>query len=351
VDPVTHTLVGAGMANAFFRRRVGRESVPILAIASNLPDLDGVVHLTGSPAALMMRRTFGHSIFLVPVWSLLLALALRRFYPRVGLARLYGLAILGAGVHLFFDLINSFGVVLLWPFSGWRPELALVFIIDLVLTGLLALPLLVAILPAARPHLARMSRAALVCVGLYLALCGAGRHLAGLALAREAETLGRSPDFAYVFPEPLGPHRWRGVLREGDLYSVYLVHPLSGETELKETIRTEIADPLVEEVRHSDFGRRLEAFFKAPVWRVEPPSSDRAEGARGETAPGAADEEPSTGERVVGSGLDPSKPSVGAYDLRFLSLVLARRHVFEYTFQPGPDGRLGPPTWQVGPGR
>jgi membrane-bound metal-dependent hydrolase YbcI (DUF457 family) len=345
VDPVTHTLVGVGMANAFFRRRVGRDSVPILAIASNLPDLDTVVHLTFSPAALMMRRTFGHSLLLVPVWSLLLALVLRRFYPRVGLPRLFGLSILGAGVHLFFDLINSFGVVLLWPLSGWRPELALVFIIDLALTGLLALPLLAAIIPAARPHLARMSRAALVCVALYLALCGAGRHLAGRALAREAAALGGRPDFAYVFPEPLGPHRWRGVLREADLYSIYLVRPLTGEVELKETVRTEIADPRVEEIRQSAYGRRLEAFFKAPVWRIEPPADDRTE-----TSP-AADAAPPTSHMVVALEVDASKPSVGAYDLRFLSLVLARRHVFEYTFQPGPDGRFGPPTWQVGPGR
>ncbi|PYS96581.1 MAG: hypothetical protein DMF50_04130, partial [Acidobacteria bacterium] len=66
MDPVTHTLVGVAMANALFRRRIGPESVPILAIASNLPDLDAAVHLTGSPAALLMRRTFGHSLFLVP---------------------------------------------------------------------------------------------------------------------------------------------------------------------------------------------------------------------------------------------------------------------------------------------
>ncbi len=346
MDPVTHTLVGVGLANAFFRRRVGRESVPILAIASNLPDLDTIVHLTFSPAALMMRRTFGHSLFLVPFWSLLLALALRRFYPRVGLPRLYGLSILGAGVHLFFDLINSFGVVLLWPLSGWRPELALVFIIDLALTGLLALPLLVAIIPAARRHLVGMSRAALACAALYLALCGVGRHLAGRALALEAAALGGRPDFAYVFPEPLGPHRWRGVLREGDLYSIYLVHPLSGEAELKETVCTEIADPRVEEVRRSRFGRRLEAFFKAPVWRIEPPSGDRTG-----TATATVQAAPSTSQTMAASGVDPSKPSVGAYDLRFLSLVLARRHVFEYIFQPGPDGRFGQPTWQVGPGR
>ena len=157
-----------------------------------------------------------------------------------------------------------------------------------------------------------------------VALCGAGRHLAGRALAREAATLGGPPDFAYVFPEPLGPHRWRGVLRQGDLYRVYLVHSLSGQTELKEELRTQFGDPRVEEVRHSSFGRRLEAFFKAPVWRVE-------------------------GAPASGTTADTSGVRVSAYDLRFLSLLLARRHVFEYTFRVGPAGQVGRPTWRPEP--
>jgi hypothetical protein len=33
MDPVTHTLVGVTAANALFRRRIGREAVPILALA------------------------------------------------------------------------------------------------------------------------------------------------------------------------------------------------------------------------------------------------------------------------------------------------------------------------------
>ena len=107
MDPVTHTLVGVVMANAFFRRRIGPESVPILAIASNLPDLDAVVHLTGDPGAVLMRRTFGHSLFLVPFWVFLLALALRRRYSRPGIRALFALCLLGAAVHLFFDLITD----------------------------------------------------------------------------------------------------------------------------------------------------------------------------------------------------------------------------------------------------
>jgi membrane-bound metal-dependent hydrolase YbcI (DUF457 family) len=308
MDPVTHTLVGVGLANAFFRKGASadRGSLPILAIASNLPDLDAVVHLTGDPAAVLMRRTFGHSLFLVPLWSLALALVLRRFWPGRGLRAIYGMTLLGACVHLLFDLINSFGVVLLWPASDWRPELAIVFIIDFALTGLLALPLLiVAARPRLRPLLPPLSRLSLACVALYLLFCGANRALAAGLLARET----REPvDFSYVFPEPLGPHRWRGVLRRGDEYRLYLIHSLTGRVEPAGTIRTDGSEPRVAAARRTPFGRRLDAFFKAPVWRL----------ARTVTA------------------------TVTAYDLRFQSLVLHRAPVFQFTLALPPGPTPGP---------
>lgn len=74
---MTHPLVGVGIANAFFRKRIGKSAVPILALASNLPDIDAVVVLAGDPTAILMRRTFGHSLFLLPLWALALSLIFR----------------------------------------------------------------------------------------------------------------------------------------------------------------------------------------------------------------------------------------------------------------------------------
>jgi membrane-bound metal-dependent hydrolase YbcI (DUF457 family) len=312
MDPVTHTLVGITLGNAFFRRRTGREAIPILALASNLPDLDGVVMLSGVPGAVALRRTFGHSLFLVPIWSLLLALILRRRYPRLRLAAVFSLVLLGAGLHLFFDAINSFGVVLLWPWSDWRPELATVFIIDLILTSLLALPLLLAILPALRPRLALLSRAGVAAVATYLLLCSGGRALAGESLQREAARMDRPPDFVYLFPEPLGPHRWRGVIREGDTYSLYLVHSLSGRAELKERVETRPREEAVLRARSTRLGRRLEGFFKAPVWQLR--------------------------ENSAGGGGSAGIVEVTAFDLRFRSLVLDRPPVFTFCFDVPPRG-------------
>jgi len=343
VDPVTHTLVGVTLGNGLFRRRAGPGAVPILALASNLPDLDAVVHLTGDPTAVMMRRTFGHSLLLLPLWCLALAWIVRRRWRHLAPLEAFGMVAVGAGLHLFFDLINSFGVVLLWPVSAARPELAWVFILDLILTGLLAAPLLAAIAPRLRPRLATMSRAALVAVGLYLAVCGAAHHRAMTLLEGAAEVQGEQPtpggtggngdaagaadagdadagteragdegsglgpdwvdvgpaelpDFQYVFPEALGPHRWRGVTRTRDHYRVYLINVVTGSVTLRREVITRTADPRVARARATPLGRRIGAFFKAPVWVI-----------------------------------DPATGAVRVYDLRFQSLVLGRKTLFQFT--------------------
>ncbi|MBI3450213.1 MAG: metal-dependent hydrolase [Acidobacteria bacterium] len=298
MDPVTHTLTGITAANGWFRNRIGREAVPILAVAANLPDLDGASYLGGGPYALLLRRTFGHSIFLIPLWCALLALATGWIYPRLKFRTRCTLALFGCAMHLLFDLINSFGVVVLWPFSDWRPELAIVFIVDFILTGLLAAPLLFAIPKRMRPHLASLSRAACAAVVLYLALCGLSRQRAVQLLETRVES---APAFAYVFPEPLGPHRWRGVVRDGDLYRLYLIDSLGGRVDRAGDVRTADGDARVEAAKRSPLGVKLDGFFKAPVWTVT------------EGAGGAA--------------------TVSVYDLRFRTLVLNRSAIFEYVFR------------------
>lgn len=319
MDPVTHTLTGVVAAHAFFRKRLGPVAVPILAVASNLPDVDAVMHLVAGPAALPLRRTFGHSIFTIPLWALALALVLSRFRTGLRFRTLYGLAILGCAIHLVFDLVNSYGVVVLWPFSDWRPELAIVFIIDLILTGLLLAPLVLAIPKSARPRLRTLSRGSVVAVAAYLAVCGGLRGSAVRALERDSAARGAAPALSYVFPEPLGPHRWRGVTREGDVYRLSLIHAPGGRVDNKDEVRTADSDPRAAEARGSPIGRRLEGFFKAPVWTVEPLP-----------LPGGA------------AGGDPALVRVS--DLRFRSLVLDRPAIFEYVFRVG-NGTVEVTSW------
>jgi inner membrane protein len=271
MDNVTHTLAGLALAGAGLSRRCGRGTALTLAVASNLPDVDAALALLGRWDYFLDRRTVTHSAAGIPFLALAAAWTLRRLYPEMRLGVLFGLNVLGMSLHVAMDLLNSYGVCPLHPIDGTRYELAWVFIVDLVMLALLALPWLVRRLPARDPGRADEARfrAALAATLLYVALCGIAHRRAGMLLADHLRSAGRGrspPDSAYVFPEALGCHRFRAAVHRGRDVSLYLVHVVSGRVELKREFGCDAGSPEVEAVRASPTGRRLAGFFKAPVW-------------------------------------------------------------------------------------
>lgn len=287
MDNVTHTLVGVALANAGIAKRFGRGTTLTLALASNLPDVDGLCLFADD--GILLRRTLTHSVFGIVALSAAASWLLHLRYKEMSWKTLFGLCVLGASLHTFFDLLNSFGVLLLHPVCDHRFELGWVFIIDLILTGLLIAPLLL----TRWIDLQLLSRASLVCVALYIALCGISRTAAFHHLDHAEPTA----NFTYVFPEPLGPHRFRGVAKENGAYKIYLIHSFSGGVELKSSVPTHENYPKVQAARETERARKIEAFFKAPVWTE-------------------------------------NEDSVEVYDLRFRSVIFPRDSVFTYRFKP-----------------
>src|SRR5262245_12163128 len=132
MDNITHSLIGAGLANAGLRQKFGRGTTLALMLSSNLPDIDvfwGFVH--PGPSSLY-RRMLTHSVLGMPILAAVGALLLSRIYRNQSWSQLFGLFFVGIFGHICFDLVNSYGVVVLYPFSRTRYELGLIFIIDLV---------------------------------------------------------------------------------------------------------------------------------------------------------------------------------------------------------------------------
>ncbi len=140
MDPLTHTLTGAALADVGLARRTPLAATTLI-LAANLPDIDVLSHLAGADAALGLRRGLTHGVLAMATLPILLTAAViffdrrwrRRHQPHApaaSFARLLPLAYLGAASHPLLDWLNSYGIRWLMPFDNrWFYGDAL-FIID-----------------------------------------------------------------------------------------------------------------------------------------------------------------------------------------------------------------------------
>jgi len=150
-----------------------------------------------------------------------------RKYAKYAVGFLAALAICaaGAGVHVLLDLLNGYGVELLWPFRPKYYALDLTdqvdgWILFLLLAGLL-LPELFRLVHeeiGSKPKRHGRSRGALI--GLVLvALFIAGRtfaHQRAVALLDSRDYRGQTPLVVAAFPRPSNPLLWSGVVETDD---------------------------------------------------------------------------------------------------------------------------------------
>jgi inner membrane protein len=237
VDNITHTLVGLALAESGLKRRT-RFATATLLLGANLPDVDGFTYFFGSATdALAFRRGWTHGVLAMAVLPLLLTglmLGWGRLRPRSHEAGtradprwLLALAAIGTLSHPLLDLLNTYGVRLLMPFSGrWFYGDAL-FIVDPWLWLVLAGGVILTRLRVRRSNLAgdsavhRPARVALGAAAAYAILMAVSARVgARLIEARSDPPVARHTLVSPVF---LTPFR-RNVVR--DLGSEYEVGEL-----------------------------------------------------------------------------------------------------------------------------
>ncbi|MCX8026831.1 MAG: metal-dependent hydrolase [Thermodesulfovibrionales bacterium] len=133
MDPITHTFTGLAVKQIGFNRKA---SIAIVIIASLLPDIDYITRIWGADVLLRYHRGITHGIGALFVFPLLLAFL---FKNRCGFWYSYILSFLAFGLHLLFDLTNSYGTRILSPLDFNAYSLDIMFIIEPWLT----IPLLI----------------------------------------------------------------------------------------------------------------------------------------------------------------------------------------------------------------
>ncbi|MDX8409073.1 MAG: metal-dependent hydrolase [Mariprofundales bacterium] len=222
MDPLTHAISGAALARALPSQLLPRHQFWLLVVLTMAPDADIVLKFYSDALYLAYHRGITHSLLMLPLWSWLIWSLLGRWRSTRPLVSWWLIAA-ALGLHIGFDLITSFGTMVVAPFSDWRAALDLVFIIDPIFTLLLLLPLLFMLVFRSQARYLAIASLALA-VG-YLLLC-ATMHARAMGLVEQAWPQAQ---LRAALPMPLSPFRWRLLaltaneyrMAEVDLWSAF----------------------------------------------------------------------------------------------------------------------------------
>ena len=243
VDNLCHSLVGATLSGAGFRRRTALATATMV-IGANLPDVDVLVYLGGDGTkALAFRRGWTHGILAMIVLPFVLAAIMtwvgrRREARRVRRGRpappivpsqLLLVAAISIWSHPLFDLLNTYGVRLLMPFSPRWFYGDTLFIVDPWVWLALGIGAFVSLrraraVPVGAASDAVMSRAerparlAIVAVATYIAAMAVTSRVGRTVVEREARASGSGPSLGVmVAPNAVTPYT-RSVVRDMGLW-------------------------------------------------------------------------------------------------------------------------------------
>jgi membrane-bound metal-dependent hydrolase YbcI (DUF457 family) len=160
MDTITHGIAGALIGKAVFRGEDMFASRPMnrnrlitwsLMIGAIFPDSDVLRDFFSHDPLLIVtwHRSITHSLVLLPLWALLLALLTRWFASKLkwevpSFAALAGIYAIGILSHILLDLVTTFGTMIWSPLAWSRPAWDLIFIVDFTLTAILLVPQFIA---------------------------------------------------------------------------------------------------------------------------------------------------------------------------------------------------------------
>ncbi|MGF1802880.1 metal-dependent hydrolase [Vibrio gigantis] len=205
MDPLTQGVLGASLAQSASKKQ-HLVVAGVLGLLSGLaPDSDALIKSQSDPLlALEFHRQFTHSLFFIPIGSLICALVLHHLIAkRRGLSfkQSWLFCALGYGTHALLDACTTYGTQLLWPFTNVRFAWNTISIIDPVYT----LPILILLVFATWKRIPWIARVAFAWALVYPTLGMIQRDRAeaiGWQLAQERQhepiRLEAKPSFANI---------------------------------------------------------------------------------------------------------------------------------------------------------
>lgn len=213
MDSVTQVLLGSAVAATVAPKGYRKRAILTGAVLGTLPDLDILIHYSSDIDNFTHHRGFSHSLFVLPIVSLLLLPLLRRFYHAMSWKRLYLLIVLSLVTHPLLDSLTAYGTQLFYPLAVTPTFVASIFIIDPLYSLWLLLGLIMYLFSARWRWINTMG---LVISTLYL---GIGISLQQLVKSELLKAYPNTqPEEWFVGVLTASPLCWRGVYKNENYY-------------------------------------------------------------------------------------------------------------------------------------
>ncbi len=221
MDNITHTLTGALASKAGPERHHTRLVFWILLVAANLPDIDFLLQFFGDRIFYMEHhRGLSHSFLFAPFFAAFVALILKLSVKGVDFRLVFTYTFIGIVIHIFFDLITSFGTMIFYPITDARYTLDLIFIIDPWLTGSMIVFLILG--RKFKNHRRKIMWGAIAFIAVYFLLAFTNREIVRSKADDYFTGRGIEYERMIVLPQPLAITNWMvAVETEDAAYQIF----------------------------------------------------------------------------------------------------------------------------------
>ncbi|WP_350343101.1 metal-dependent hydrolase [Proteinivorax tanatarense] len=138
MDPISHAIIGLSIYGLNNAPDISNPALIGCITGAVAPDFDIITKFKSDYVYLKHHRVGSHSLLGIVVLSVLITLFLSMFYAGFFFKEVLFWTFIGTLSHVFFDLLNSYGVALLYPFNKKKYTFNLITIYDpaiLLLSG------------------------------------------------------------------------------------------------------------------------------------------------------------------------------------------------------------------------
>ncbi|MDO9566256.1 MAG: metal-dependent hydrolase [Candidatus Desulfaltia sp.] len=218
MDPITHITAGLLGSQVVHKPLNKRFTILFCIIAAWLPDIDNLVTFFGPELYLIHHRGITHSFAGGLILSILLVAVFRLFIRYFPIIKGLIISLFMFLLHIYLDLVTSYGTQIFYPFNNTRYSLDAVFIVDLFYTVSIAGICFFSFW--SKKHKQRIIMLGLAWLFLYPVICLGIKQAALYRVENELQRNRISFEKVHISPEFFTPLFWKVIVENRKTYKI-----------------------------------------------------------------------------------------------------------------------------------